>query len=40
MQFIDLEKAYDKVNREAFWQMLKMYNVEVNFEVELRVSTV
>ena len=27
MDFMDLEKAYDKVNREALWQVLKMYNV-------------
>ena len=25
--FIDLEKAYDRVNRIAFWQALKMYYV-------------
>ena len=25
--FIDLEKEYDRVNREALWQMLRMYNV-------------
>ena len=27
MAFIDLEKEYDKVNRETFWQVLRMYNV-------------
>ena len=27
MGFIDLEKAYDWVNREALWQMLRMYDV-------------
>ena len=27
MGFIDLEKAYDKVNREALWQVLRMYDV-------------
>ena len=27
MGFIDLEKAYDRVNREAFWQVLRIYNV-------------
>ena len=25
--FIDLEKAYDRVNREALWQMFRMYDV-------------
>ena len=27
MGFIDLEKAFDMVNREALWQMLRMYDV-------------
>ena len=27
MGFIDLEKAYDRVNREASWQVLRMYDV-------------
>ena len=26
--FIDLEKAYNRVNREALWQVLRMYDVE------------
>ena len=25
--FIDLEKAYDRVKREALWQMVRMYDV-------------
>ena len=28
--FIYLEKAYDRVNREALWQVLRMYDVGVN----------
>ena len=27
MGFIDLEKAYDRVNMEALWQVLRMYDV-------------
>ena len=29
--FIDLKKAYDMVNREPLWQVLKMYDLGVNF---------
>ena len=25
--FIDLEKAYDRVNMETLWQVLRMYDV-------------
>ena len=32
--FIDLEKVYVRVNREALWQVLRMYN-GINCEVEL-----
>ena len=27
MGFMDLEKAYDKVNKEALWQVLRVYDV-------------
>ena len=27
MSFIDLEKEYDRVNKEALWQVLRMYDV-------------
>ena len=27
MGFMDLEKAYDRVNREALWQVLRMNGV-------------
>ena len=27
MGFMDLEKSYDRVNREALWQILRMYGV-------------
>ena len=26
--FIDLEKVYDRVNREALWQVLRMYEMK------------
>ena len=28
--FIDLEKAYDGFNREALWQLIRMYDVGDN----------
>ena len=37
VDFIDLEKSYDRVNREAFWEMLRKYDVEVNYLVESKV---
>ena len=27
MDFINIEKSYDKLNREAPWQELRIYNV-------------
>ena len=27
LAFMDLEKAYDKVDRDALWQMLRLYGV-------------
>ena len=30
MGFIDLEKGYNSVNREALWQVLRMYDVGGN----------
>ena len=27
MGFMNLEKAYDRINREALWQVLRMYDV-------------
>ena len=38
MGFIYLEKAYARVNREALWQVFRMYDGRgVNLSVELRV---
>ena len=30
VSFIDMEKVYDRVNREVLWQVLRMYDVGVN----------
>ena len=27
MGFMDLKKAYDRVHREVFWQVLRLYDV-------------
>ena len=27
LAFVDLEKVYDRVNRETLWQVLRMYDV-------------
>ena len=36
--FIDLEKAYDNVNREALWQVLRMYDVGGNLLNSKRIK--
>ena len=36
---MDLEKAYDTVNREALWQVLIMYDVGVNYWMATRECT-
>ena len=36
MGFIGLEKTFNRINREALWQMLRMYDVGVSCSVELR----
>ena len=30
--FIDFKKIYNRVNREALWQVLRMYDMGVTFE--------
>ena len=34
--FIDLEKVYDRVNREALWQLLRMYDVGGKLLIEIK----
>ena len=34
--FIDLEKAYDRVNRIALWQVLRMYDVGGKLSVGIK----
>ena len=36
MGFIDLEKAYDRVNNEALWQVLRMYDVRDKLLSEIK----
>ena len=36
VNFMDLEKAYDKVNREALWKVLTMYDVSCKHLVRIR----
>ena len=31
VDFIDLEKAHSSINKEALWQVLRIYNAVVNF---------
>ena len=33
--FIDLEKAYDRVNREALWQVLRMWGAKLCLELRV-----
>ena len=35
--FIDLEKAYDRVHREALWQVLRMYDVTGKLLIEIKL---
>ena len=37
LNFIDLEKVNNMINRETLWQVLRMYDVRVKCWVELRV---
>ena len=37
VSFIELEKVYHKVNMEALWQVLRMYDVGSKLLVELRI---
>ena len=37
MDFMDLEKVYDRVNKEPIWQVLRIYDRVVKFSMELRV---
>ena len=38
MAYMDLEKAYDRINREGLWDCLRVYGVGGNlFRVSMRV---
>ena len=37
---IDLEKAYNRVNREALWQVLKMYDMGSKLLSGIRVCMI
>ena len=36
MSFIDSEKGYDRIKREALWHVLEMYDVGVNSWVGIK----
>ena len=36
---MDLEKAYDRVNREAIWQVLRIYDAEGKLFDEIKLSS-
>ena len=37
VSFMNLEKAYDRINMEALWQVLKMYDVNGKYQNELKI---
>ena len=37
MAFMDLEKAYDIIDRNALWQVLKIYGVGINLLKALQI---
>ena len=38
--FIDLDKAYDRVNREALWQVSRMYDVGSKLLSRIKITYV
>ena len=40
MGLMNLEKAYDRVNREALWQVLRMYDLIGKYLMQLRVCMI